>query len=97
MKPVKRVEFIVDTHEVEALLESLAKINIKSYTVIREAHGNGERGLRGGDILSGIFDNSYVLIACSEEEAFAIIEKVRPVLKQLGGMCLVSDAMWVIH
>lgn len=97
MKSVKRVEFIVDSHEVEPLLKTLAKINVKSYTVIREAYGNGERGLRGGDIFSGTFDNSYVLIACSEEEAKAIIEKVRPVLKQLGGMCLVSDAMWVIH
>jgi len=97
MKPVKRVEFIVDAHEVDSLLASLAKINITSYTVIREAYGNGERGLRGGDIFSNTFDNSYVLIACTEEEAMAIIEKVRPVLKALGGMCLVSDAMWVIH
>lgn len=97
MKPVKRVEFIIDALQVEHLLESLAKINITSYTVIREAYGSGERGVRGGDIFSGAFDNSYVLIACTEDEAKAIIETVRPVLRQLGGMCLVSDAQWVIH
>ncbi|WFE69219.1 transcriptional regulator [Thiomicrospira sp. R3] len=97
MKAVKRVEFIVDAHEVDNLLASLAKINITSYTVIKEAYGNGDRGLRGGDIFSNTFDNSYVLIACSEEEAVAIVETIRPVLRSLGGMCLVSDAMWVIH
>lgn len=97
MKAVKRVEFIVDAHEVDNLLASLAKINITSYTVIKEAYGNGDRGLRGGDIFSNTLDNSYVLIACSEEEAVAIVETIRPVLRSLGGMCLVSDAMWVIH
>ena len=97
MKPVKRVEFIIDSLEVDHLLDSLAKINIKSYTVLREAYGSGDRGIRGGDIFSGAFDNSYVLIACTETEATEIIETVRPVLKKLGGMCLVSDAQWVKH
>ncbi|QCU90889.1 P-II family nitrogen regulator [Thiomicrorhabdus sediminis] len=97
MKPVKRVEFIIDSLMVETLLESLSEINITSYTVIREAYGSGERGVRGGDIFSGAFDNSYVLIACTEDESKQIIETVRPVLKNLGGMCLVSDAQWVLH
>ncbi len=97
MKAVKRVEFVVDAMAVESLLASLAEINIKAYTVIRDASGRGDRGLRGGDIFGGTFDNSYVLIACSDTEAEQIVETLRPVLKRLGGMCLVSDALWVLH
>ena len=97
MKPVKRVELVVDALQVPDLLESLADIDINAYTVIREAHGKGERGTRGGDAFSGAFDNSYIVIACNEEESHKIVETVRPMLKRLGGICLVSDAMWVKH
>jgi len=97
MKPVKRVELVVDALEVPSLLEALADIDINAYTVIRQAHGAGERGTRGGDVFSGVFDNSYVVIACNEEESIEIVETVRPILKRLGGICLVSDAMWVLH
>ena len=39
----------------------------------------------------------HEVIACSEEQSHQIVEVVRPILKQLGGMCLVSEAMWVLH
>ena len=97
MKPVKKVELVVDAHEMPHLLERLKGIDVTSYTVIQEAHGRGDRGIRAGDVFSGVFDNSYVVIACSEEQAMQIVEIVRPILKQLGGICLVSDAMWVLH
>lgn len=95
MKSVKRVEFIIDAHEIDNILASLAKENITSYTVIKGAYGSGDHGMRGADIFSDSL--SYVLIACSEDEVKIIVEKVQPVLKSLGGICLISDAMWVMH
>lgn len=97
MKAVKRVEFVVDAMALEDVLASLSEININAYTIIRDASGRGERGLRGGDIFGGTFDNSYVLIACSDDESKQIVEILRPLLKRLGGMCMVSDAQWVLH
>jgi nitrogen regulatory protein PII len=97
MKPVKKVELVVDAHEVPHLLEQLKRIGVNDYTVISEAHGRGDRGSRAGDVFSGVFDNSYLMIACSETQARQIVETVRPILKRLGGICLVSDAMWVLH
>ena len=38
MKPVKRVELVVDTLEVPHLLESLADININAYTLRVSIH-----------------------------------------------------------
>jgi nitrogen regulatory protein PII len=97
MKPVKKVELVVDAQEVPHQLEQLKGIDVTSYTVIQEAHGRGDRGSRAGDVFGGVFDNSHVVIACDEEQAMQIVETVRPILKQPGGICLVSDAMWVRH
>jgi nitrogen regulatory protein PII len=98
MQAIKKVEIIIEHRELADLLAVL-KIEALAagYTVIKEAYGAGERGNMAGDGLSGAFTNSYLLIACSEDEANRIVEIVRPILKRYGGVCLVSDAMWVKH
>ena len=57
----------------------------------------GECGWRGGDELTGVFINSYVMTACPPEKVTALVESLRPTLKQRGGVCLVSDAQCLIH
>lgn len=98
MQAIKKVEIIIEYMEVPRLLEVLKKEALAvGYTVIKEAFGAGGRGEMAGDGFSGEFTNSYLLIACSEDEANRIVEIVRPILKRFGGVCLVSDAMWVKH
>ena len=98
MQAIKKVEIIIEYMELARLLEVLKKEALAvGYTVIKEAFGAGGRGEMAGDGLSGEFTNSYLLIACSEDEANRIVEIVRPILKRFGGVCLVSDAMWVKH
>ena len=98
MQAIKKVEIIIDYQELPRLLELFKKDGTEvGYTVIKEAFGSGGRGEMAGDGLSGAFTNSYLLIACSEDEANRIVEIVRPILKRFGGVCLVSDAMWVKH
>ena len=96
MQAIKKVEIIIGYLESPRLLEQIKKEGIAvGYTVVKEVVGGGGRGDRTGDGLSGELTNSYILIACSEDEAQRIVEIVRPVLKRFGGVCLVSDAMWV--
>ncbi len=97
MKPIKKIEIITDSLELPKLLARLETIGVAGYTVIREVTGMGERGLRAGDELTGVFKNSYIIVACPEEEVSGVVEAVRPILKRFGGVCLVSDAQWVIH
>ena len=98
MQAIKKVEIIIEYMEVPRLLEVLKKEVVDvGYTVIKEAFGAGRRGEMAGDGFSGEFTNSYLLIECSEDEANRIVEIVRPILKRFGGVCLVSDAMWVKH
>jgi nitrogen regulatory protein PII len=97
MIPVRRIEIIIDALELPEVLKLLEAAGVSGYTVIRDATGKGERGTRGGDELSGAFNNSYVMTACPPEQVSTIVETLRPILKRFGGVCLVSDAQWLIH
>ena len=97
MMPVKRIEIIVDAFELPGVLKLLDAAGMSGYTVIKDATGKGERGTRGGDELSGTFINSYVMTACPPEQVERVVEALRPILKRFGGVCLVSDAQWLIH
>ena len=97
MMPVKRIEIIVDELEMPKVLKLLDAAGVSGYTVIKDATGKGNRGLRGGDDLTGVFANSYVLTACPVEKLDLIVESIRPILKQRGGVCLVSEAQWIVH
>ena len=97
MEAVKRVEIVVDSVEVRRVTEALDRVGISGYTVIPTISGRGERGERDGDGVSGVFANAYVLTACPADQLAAVVDAVRPLLRETGGICLVSDAQWVRH
>ena len=97
MVPIKRVEIVVDALEVESLARALARVGVSGYTVIRNVTGSGGRGARRGDDVTDVFANRLVIVACEEEKLQALVEEIRPILKRAGGVCLVSDAQWLIH
>ena len=97
MTPVKRIEVVVGAPELEALVARLEIVGVDAYTVVRNVAGKGERGVRSDDELSDVFRNVYLVIACAPERANEIVEAVRPFLRRYGGMCLLSDAMWLLH
>ena len=73
------------------------RLVVSGYSVIRDVAGRGERGVQSGDDLTDVFKNSMVLLACPPARVPEIVEAIRPILKRRGGICLVSDAMWVVH
>jgi hypothetical protein len=97
MQPVKRVEIIVDSPELPALLAALRQGGVRGYTIISPVTGLGTRGERRNDEPGGGSGSACILIALPSEEAAAVVEVVRPVIKKRGGVCLVSDAQWVVH
>lgn len=96
MQPVKRVEIVVDSPEVAELLALLRREGVGGYTVFAHLRGGGDRGERRDDEPSG-GGNACVLVAVPPEKVERLVAVVRPVLKRRGGMCLVSDAQWVVH
>lgn len=97
MKPMKKVEVVIDSVYLSRVLDILERVGVSGYTVIRDALGKGERGIMAGDELTDVFKNSYVFTVCLEEMAHRIAEEVRPLLKKAGGICLISDVLWLTH
>jgi nitrogen regulatory protein PII len=97
MQNVKRVEIITDAVELKELCVALDAQGVSGYTVIHDVTGNGHRGERAGDALTNVFKNCLVIAVCEEAMIPNIVEAIRPILKRFGGVCLVSDAQWVIH
>ncbi len=97
MQEIKRIEIIIDTPEVPALLEVLRAHGVSGYSVFGSVTGAGDRGERRNDEPAGGSGNACILTASLPENAAALVEAVRPILKRRGGICLVSDAKWVVH
>jgi nitrogen regulatory protein PII len=94
---VKKVEIIVSHAYLEKTLMILDEVQVSGYTVIEDTAGKGDRGVS----CSGFgcaYSGSYVMTVCTDEEQLNhLIEKVNPILKKVGGVCLVTDAKWVRH
>lgn len=97
MKPVKRVELVLEAVEEKRIEQILEEIGISGYTVYHHVGGKGERGERANLAFGDKFENVAFVIACDVNLLSPLAEAVRPILKQYGGVCLVSDAQWLIH
>ena len=97
MTPVKRLEIIIGAPEVPALLAALRANGVKGYSIFSPVTGAGERGERLNDEPGGGSGNACILTAVPSEQAPAVIEALRPIVKRRGGVFLVSDSLWVIH
>ena len=36
-----------------------------------------------------------IVLACKEDQAQKVVNELRPSLKGFGGMCLISDCLWL--
>ncbi len=97
MKTVKRIEIIIDESHARFVTNLLDQRSISGYSVIRNVTGKGDRGVRDGDGLTTVFDNVYILIACDPGQVELLQPDLRKLLRDYGGVCLVSDAHWLIH
>jgi nitrogen regulatory protein PII len=94
MHPVKRIEIISDSIELNKILAGLKTAGVVNYTVIRNVSGTGGRGNRDSSDLDMMsIENDYVIAFCLPEQVKAVAEVVRPILNKFGGTCYVSDAI----
>lgn len=98
MKPCKRIEIVIEQPLARKLSEKLTELGAPGYTLIQQASGRGDRGIRRADEPTGTSSNCMFIIACDDEETVArILEGVRSLLSRSGGICLLSDAQWLRH
>jgi nitrogen regulatory protein PII len=97
MQAVKKVEIIISSLELKEVLEILDQSQVTGYTVINNTLGKGDRGFSDND-LGEVFSNTYIMTVCmNEEQLHTVIRNITPLLKRVGGVCLVNDTTWIHH
>lgn len=98
MRPCKRMEIVIERSQAPKMEQLLKDVGASGYTVIQNAGGGGDRGYRRADDVTDADENCIFVVAVERDALVeAIVEGVRPLLQRFGGVCLVSDANWVIH
>lgn len=97
MVPMKKLEVVIDSVFLNKALDILERSGVSGYTVIKDALGKGERGIMAGDELTDVFKNTYIFTVCPEDVAQKAAESLRPLLGKAGGICIISDVLWVTH
>jgi len=97
MELVKKVEIITNSLELDKVLNLLENVGVSGYTVIKDVTGFGDRGKVINDFDSSALTNGYVMSICTETQEEKVVETIRPILKKYGGVCIVSDAKWIVH
>jgi nitrogen regulatory protein PII len=97
MQDIRKVEIIIDTFHIQDALNILEQVKVSGYTVIQNTSGKGDRGISCSD-LDCDFTSSYIMTVCTNDKQLnTLIELIKPLLQKVGGVCLLSDAKWVIH
>lgn len=92
---MKRFEIVIGIEQLDRLVEILEKCEVRGYTTLKNAGGLGSRGMRRPDDVLMTDENVVVILACKEEQAQRVLNELRPAMKSLSGMCLISDCQWV--
>ena len=92
MQLVNKVEIIISTLELNEVLSILDSVRVSGYRVIENTSGKGERGVFYND-LGREFSNSYITGICiNQKQIDYVINDIIPILKRIGGICLVTEA-----
>ncbi|PTN13332.1 P-II family nitrogen regulator [Nitrosomonas aestuarii] len=92
---IKRFEIVIRKDKLSKIVSLLSKTEVRGYTVIKQAGGLGSSGaVDPGDVILNE-ENVIVILACQEEKAQKLLTEIQPIMKDLGGMCLISDCLWL--
>ena len=97
MNNVKRIEIVLESVHDDTVVRMIRQAGIDGFTMLRGVAGSGNRGGRDADGLPDVFQNVCFIIAAEADACDRLLEMLRPLLNESGGMCLVSDAKWLKH
>ncbi len=92
---MKRLEIVINKDKFSRIASLLSKTEVRGYTVIKEVGGFGSRGAVDSSDVTLNDGNVVVILACQEEKAQKVLAEIQPIMKELGGMCLISDCLWL--
>ncbi len=96
-KPIKRLEIITSSVELKKVLETLEKLGVQGYSIIRGVSGKDDRGITTCDLDVDGVCNDYILAICNPEQEASVLNAMHPILTRYGGVCISSDATSLVH
>jgi nitrogen regulatory protein PII len=96
MQAAKKIEVIINALEVRKVAAILEQHAVSGYSIISDVTGKGRRGTKAGDELTDVFKNGYIMTICTAEQAAAITNDLRSVVKRFGGICVVTDVQMLL-
>lgn len=97
MKPMKKVEVIIEAVYLNKLLDLFNRNGVTRYTLFKDIEGSGGHGRKLADDVTDVFSNDYVLTVCEEEQFLKMEDEIRKFLKTYGGKCFVTDTSMMLH
>lgn len=97
MITVKRIEIVVAAPHSRRVTRLLDRHHLEGWSLVRSVQGSGHRGAQQSDEITGASSNHLIITTCTEAQLLALTKDLRAVLEECGGICLVSDAMWLRH
>jgi len=94
-KAMKRIDIVIGEEQFDKLIELLSENKIRGYSILRKVGGLGSRGFRSPYDVLMQEENILIVVVCEIDQAEKLITSVQPNLRNFGGMCLVSDCLWV--
>jgi hypothetical protein len=96
-KAIKRLEIVTSSVELKKVLETLEKLGVQGYSIIRGVSGKGDRGVTTCDLDVDGVCNDYILAICNLEQEASVMAALYPILTRYGGICISSDANTLVH
>jgi nitrogen regulatory protein PII len=87
----KKVEIVIDATALDRVLDIVRQAGARGHTVVPNVGGRGDRGVRAGDDLFGVFQNALVIAIVDDAAADRIVTGVLEVLKTRPGIVYTSD------
>lgn len=97
MELLKKVEIVISSLDAHEVIEVFEKHGQQAYTRIEDIKGRGERGFQDGQGLARAFSNDLLIFVVNESIFESAKEALRELMKEYGGVCLVSDVHSLIH
>jgi hypothetical protein len=97
IKAIKRLEIITSSVELKKVLETLEKLGVQGYSIIRGVSGKGDRGITTCDLDVDGVCNDYILAICDLDQEASVMKAMHPILTRYGGLCISSDATSLVH
>jgi len=97
MKPMKKVEVIIEAVYLNRLLALFEENGVTRYTLFKDIEGSGGHGRKLADDVTDVFSNDYVLTVCEEAQFLKMENQIRKFLGKYGGKCFVTNTLMMQH